>query len=102
MNGHDHGSAEPRLTGLLARVLGPVGPEVTCERCFELLDEYVDLKVADADADGRLPGMHAHLEGCPACHEDYESLRDFVAGTSPARAGDGRERGRDSDPPDMR
>lgn len=75
--------APPRITGILARVLGPVGPEVTCERCFELLDQYVDLELApDADADARVPGMRAHLEGCPACHEDYESLRELVAGTA--------------------
>lgn len=76
---------EPKVTGMLARVLGPVGPEVTCERCFELLDEYVDLEVAGQDAAARLPGMRAHLEGCPACHEDHESLRDFVAGTAAGR-----------------
>jgi hypothetical protein len=22
--------------------------------------------------------MREHLQGCPACHEDHESLRDFV------------------------
>ena len=76
---------EPKVTGMLARVLGPVGPEVTCERCFELLDEYVDLEVADRDADAKLPGMRAHLEGCPACHEDHESLRELVAGTPAGR-----------------
>jgi hypothetical protein len=73
---------EERLTGMLARLLGPVGPEVTCERCFEVLDEYVDLELAHADADAALPGMRAHLEGCPACQEDYESLREFVASSS--------------------
>ena len=84
MSAHDCHDAEPKLTGLLARVLGPVGPEVTCEECFELLDQYVDLETTGGDPDAELPGMQAHLEGCPACHEDYESLRDFVAGT-PAR-----------------
>ena len=64
---------------LAARLLGPEGPEVTCEECFELLDEYVDLELAGADADARLPGMREHLEGCPACHEDHRSLRDLVA-----------------------
>jgi anti-sigma factor RsiW len=64
---------------LIGRLLGPDGPEVTCEECFERLDEYVDVEVAREDADARLPGMSAHLEGCPACHEDHESLRDLVA-----------------------
>jgi hypothetical protein len=25
-----------------------------------------------------LPGMRAHLDGCPACREEYESLRDLL------------------------
>ncbi len=66
---------------LIARLLGPSGPEVSCEDCFELLDAYVELEVAGEDADAKLPGMRAHLQGCPACHEDHESLRELVAGT---------------------
>jgi hypothetical protein len=27
--------------------------------------------------------MRAHLEGCPACHEDYDSLRELVRGDQP-------------------
>jgi hypothetical protein len=51
-------------------LLGPRGPEIGCDECFERLDEYVD---------GRdVPGMAAHLEGCPACREDYESLLALV------------------------
>ena len=62
----------------LDQLLGPSGFEVTCDQCFELLDSYVDLKLEGVDADARLPGLRAHLAGCPACLEDYESLRDFV------------------------
>jgi predicted anti-sigma-YlaC factor YlaD len=62
----------------LERLLGPAGPELTCERCFELLDEYVELELESADADVRVPGMRAHLDGCPACREEHESLRDLL------------------------
>ena len=60
-------------------LLGPEGPEVTCDECFERLDEYVELELAGLDADHRIPGMRAHLEGCPACREDHDSLLAFVA-----------------------
>ncbi len=90
----DRHRQESRLTGPLARVLGPVGPEVTCDRCFELLDQYVDLEVAGDDADARLPGMREHLDGCPACHEDHESLRDFVAGRVVQADGNGPSQAR--------
>jgi hypothetical protein len=64
----------------LERVLGPTGFEVTCEQCFKLLDEYVELELTGADADRQLPGVRTHFQGCPACREDYESLRDLVRG----------------------
>ena len=64
---------------LVGRLLGPEGPELTCEQCFDLLDRYVDLEVAGAAADEQVPGMRAHLEGCPACDEDHASLLAFVS-----------------------
>jgi hypothetical protein len=64
---------------LLGRLLGPADPEVGCEECFDLLDVYVEAELAGADADARLPGMRAHLEGCPACAEEHESLRELLS-----------------------
>ena len=65
---------------IVRRLLGPAGPEVTCEECFERLDAFVELELAGADAERAVPGMRAHLEGCPACREDHESLLAFVGG----------------------
>ena len=71
--------------GRIERLLGPDGDELSCERCFELLDEYVEAELGGLDADALVPGMAAHLEGCPACAEDHDSLRDLVsAGPPPA------------------
>jgi anti-sigma factor RsiW len=64
----------------LTRLLGSGRPELGCEECFAELDRYVDLELAGDDADARIPGMWAHLAGCPACREDHESLRAFVDG----------------------
>jgi anti-sigma factor RsiW len=63
----------------LERILGPTQREVGCEECFERLDEYVDLELDGRDADSRIPGMRAHLDGCPACREEHDSLRALVA-----------------------
>jgi hypothetical protein len=65
---------------LLGRLLGPADPEVACETCFEELDRYVDLELAGRNADAEVPGLRAHLDGCPACREDYESLKQFAGG----------------------
>lgn len=67
-----------RVSEQLGRLLGPAGPELTCEECFEQLDVYVDLALDGRDADAGIPWMRAHLEGCPACAEDHDSLAAFV------------------------
>ena len=67
----------------IKRLLGPAEPELLCDECFEKLDEYVELELEGAPADDRIPGMRAHLEGCPACHEEYDSLRELVRGDEP-------------------
>jgi hypothetical protein len=65
---------------LIAALLGPGEAELTCEECFERLDRYADLQLAGADADAAVPGMRAHLAGCPACADDLDSLVAFVGG----------------------
>jgi len=64
---------------ILARLLGPTGPELTCDQCFEQLDHYVERELDGVAADEAVPGMRAHLEGCPACDEDHGSLLAFAS-----------------------
>ena len=64
----------PDLKQALGRLLGPAGPEVGCDVCF------VELEVAGLDADAAIPGLRAHLDGCPACREEHESLYALVSG----------------------
>ena len=59
---------------LLCRLLGPSGPELTCEECFAVLDEYAELELAGGGADAAIPGMLAHLHGCAACQEEHDGL----------------------------
>ena len=71
-------STPRQFTDLVDVLLGPAGPELTCEECFEHLDHYVELELAGHDAAAAIPGMHAHLEGCPACAEDHDSLHALL------------------------
>jgi anti-sigma factor RsiW len=68
-----------KLNETRARLFGPHGREVGCDECFHEIDRYVDVELAGGDADAAVPGMRAHLEGCPACREEYESLRALAA-----------------------
>lgn len=63
----------------IKRLLGPAQRELLCGECFEKLDQYVDLELSDGAADEKIPGMRPHLDGCPACHDEYDSLRELVS-----------------------
>jgi hypothetical protein len=71
-------SERPDLKQALRRLLGPAQPEIGCDECFERLDQYVELELAGRDPDAAIPGLRAHLDGCPACREEHESLRALV------------------------
>ena len=76
---------KPTKDTVLKRLLGPADREVLCDECFEKLDVYVELELTGAPADELVPGMRAHLEGCPACQEEYASLRELVETDEPYR-----------------
>jgi hypothetical protein len=79
---------------LARRLLGPEARPLACDRCFDELDRYVEWKLAEPDGPfEQCPiceqlhdcagayeclAMSAHLQSCPACNEEYASLRDLV------------------------
>jgi hypothetical protein len=67
------------LTQILERLLGPAEREIGCDECFTTLDRYVELELAGGDADAVVPGLRAHLAGCPACREEHDSLYALLA-----------------------
>ena len=67
----------PDPTQALSRLLGPGGAEIGCDECFEQLGRYVELELSGQDAD--LAGLRAHLDGCPACHEEHQSLHALIS-----------------------
>jgi hypothetical protein len=70
----------PDLKQALGRLLGPAEAEVGCDACFQKLDRYVEAELAGKDADAAVPGLRAHLDGCPACREEHDSLLALVGG----------------------
>jgi hypothetical protein len=74
MTEHEQGD----LGRKFVRMLGPAGPELGCDECFDRLDAYVELEVTGVRADVAMPAMREHLMGCSACRDDHESLLAFV------------------------
>jgi hypothetical protein len=86
---------------IVNRLLGPEHPELGCDDCFDNLDRYVEQQLrgeapftgcavcvspADCARARHCLGMRAHLQGCPACAEEYASLRALVEAESGAGA----------------
>jgi hypothetical protein len=63
---------DPRV--LAERLIGPDGPDLSCEECFEALDAYVERELAGEEAEAAMPAMRVHLAGCSACRDDHDSL----------------------------
>jgi hypothetical protein len=64
---------------LVERLLGPAGFQLSCQECFELINEYAELELVGIEPGTLIPGLRTHLEGCSACNEDHESLRALLA-----------------------
>lgn len=51
--------------------------EISCTECFDLVSGFVELEISGQDAAAKLPQVKQHLDQCPACRAEYETLRDL-------------------------
>jgi hypothetical protein len=51
--------------------------EISCTKCFELVSRFVELEASGQDAAAKMPQVRQHLNQCPACQAEYETLRDL-------------------------
>lgn len=48
--------------------------ELSCKEIYAKLDEYVELEVNKKDAAQVMPLIREHLDLCPECCDEYETL----------------------------
>jgi hypothetical protein len=51
--------------------------EISCTECFDLVSQFVEVELSSGDAAARMPQLKQHLDQCPACRAEYETLRDL-------------------------
>ena len=51
--------------------------EISCTECFELVSSYVEMEVTGEDPAAKMPKVKQHIDQCPACRAEYETLRDL-------------------------
>jgi|GEM_PF-524537 len=52
--------------------------EITCLECFNLLDQYADLLLDGTDPDSIMPTVRQHLNNCPTCTQEFETLMTML------------------------
>jgi hypothetical protein len=60
----------------LASLVIDTEPYLSCDDCFERMDEYVERRLADPDHDD-VP-MSTHLAGCGVCAEEAATLEELL------------------------
>ncbi len=58
------------------RLVRDGGLWMSCDDCFDRLDEYIDMQPTDDP--NWLPAMTSHLTTCQACREEVESMLVLV------------------------
>lgn len=65
---------------VVRRLTVDLHPWLSCDDCFRLIDQYVELLLDEGVVAGqRMPAMRAHLAGCAACREEAQTLLALAA-----------------------
>lgn len=66
-----------RFEHLLKNLHTTQDDEISCSECFDQVSHFVEVEVSGQDASAKLPQLKQHLDQCPACRQEYETLRDL-------------------------
>jgi hypothetical protein len=64
---------------LLEMVFGTRDQEMTCDECLAEIAVYVEGQLTGASLSDALQAVHAHLERCHDCADEYQVLRQALA-----------------------
>jgi deoxycytidylate deaminase len=65
---------EKNLSSLISALRSVQQQDISCDECFEHVDEYVDMLQSGQDAAEVLPHVKQHLEQCRCCHSEFNAL----------------------------
>lgn len=60
----------------VAGLLVDTEPYLSCDECFERIDQHVEKRLTDPSYDD--PGMETHLRGCGVCAEEARTLEELL------------------------
>jgi hypothetical protein len=62
--------------GAVAALLVDPEPYLSCDDCFERIDQYVEQRLASSPSDD--PQMATHLTACGVCAEEARTLEELL------------------------
>ena len=71
-----HNCGPEDVAGLMRTILSAEDEDITCDECYEHIDQYVDMLRAGENAATVLPKVKTHLEQCRCCESE---LQAFIA-----------------------
>jgi hypothetical protein len=72
----------PNMKMLLRSVAMTENKELSCDEVFDLLDQFAEMIKNGEDAAQWLPLVQSHLDMCPDCREEYETLVQMMDNSS--------------------
>ena len=63
---------------LIEMVMGTRDQEMTCDACVADIAEFVEVQLAGKPLSDALEAVHAHLERCHDCADEYQVLRQAL------------------------
>ncbi len=70
--------SKPLWQTLLDLALDDTQPKLSCEECYNLLDQYADILSTEATPSELMVLVKEHLGHCANCDELFESIRLMV------------------------
>ena len=68
----------PNMQMLLRSVSMTEEDEISCDDVYNLLDQFAEMVGRGEDAAQFMPMIQKHLDMCPDCREEYESLAQMM------------------------
>ena len=63
-----------KLKSIVRAILTAHPDEIGCGECFEELDRFVEMTLAEKNAAEAMPLVEDHLQRCHNCREEFEAL----------------------------
>ena len=77
-----------QFEGLLGQTAKTREHELNCNECLDLVAEFIELELAGKTIPSGLDAVRHHLDLCPECREEFDTLRDVLVQMDGGEAGE--------------